>query len=125
MRPVMLFLIPAYNPENWLVDKTRSAMAKTWDNKEIITVDNGSTDQTLLVARRFASKTLSVTTQANQGAAATRNRAFSISQGSYIQWLDADDLLGREKISKQMEAREKCGTEKKLLSSAWGRFFYR
>jgi len=125
MKPLVSILIPAYNAENWIADTIKSAIAQTWENKEIIIVDDGSTDQTLAVARRFESKTLSVTTQANQGAAATRNRAFSISQGDYIQWLDADDLLGPDKVAKQMEAREEHATNKTLLSAAWGRFFYR
>jgi hypothetical protein len=39
-----------------------------------------------------------------------RNKAFSLCQGYYIQWLDADDLLSRDKVAKQMEARERgCG----------------
>jgi glycosyltransferase involved in cell wall biosynthesis len=88
-------------------------------------VDDGSTDQTLSIARRFASKTVAVVTQANQGAAAARNKALSISQGDYIQWLDADDLLAPDKIEKQMEAVGRCGTKRTLFSSAWGRFIYR
>jgi glycosyltransferase involved in cell wall biosynthesis len=125
MPPLVSILIPAHNAQEWIGDTIESALGQTWPRKEIIVVDDGSTDQTLSIARRFASKTAAVVTQANQGAAAARNKAFSLSQGDYIQWLDADDLLAPDKIEKQMEAAGRCGTKRTLLSSAWGRFIYR
>lgn len=125
MKPLVSILIPAFNSEQWIADTIQSALGQTWPRKEIIIVDDGSTDQTLAIARRFASDVVSVTTQPNQGAAATRNKAFSLSHGDYIQWLDADDLLAPDKIAKQMEAVERCGSKRVLFSSAWGRFIYR
>ena len=125
MHPLVSILIPTYNAQEWVGDTIESALEQTWPRKEIIVVDEGSTDQTLSIARRFASKTVAVVTQANQGAAAARNKALSISQGDYIQWLDADDLLAPDKIEKQMEAVGRCGTKRTLFSSAWGRFIYR
>ncbi len=104
MKPLVSILIPAYNAEAWISDTLRSAIAQTWEPKEIIVVDDGSTDRTLAVARQFESDQLRVVTQKNQGAAATRNKAFSLCQGDYIQFLDADDLMGPDKIAKQMEA---------------------
>src|SRR5258708_4364352 len=101
MKPLVSILIPAYNAQKWIVATIESAIAQTWGRKEIIIVDDGSTDQTLAVARRFASKDILVVTQKNQGASAARNHAFSLSQGDYIQWLDADDLLSANKIAKQ------------------------
>jgi glycosyltransferase involved in cell wall biosynthesis len=64
-------------------------------------------------------------TQNNQGAAATRNKAFSLSQGEYIQWLDADDLLAPDKIARQMAAVNTAAGRRTLLSSSWGQFMYR
>jgi glycosyltransferase involved in cell wall biosynthesis len=125
MEPLVSILIPAYNAQEWIADTLRSAIAQTWERKEIIVVDDGSTDQTLAVARRFESKRLRVVTQKNQGAAATRNKAFSLSQGDYIQWLDADDLLAPDKIARQMEALQRHESRRTLLSSEWAQFFYR
>ena len=125
MKPLVSILIPAYNSDEWIADTIRSALAQTWPSKEIIIVDDGSKDQTLSVARQFASKEVTVVTQVNQGAAAARNKAFSLCKGDYIQWLDADDLLSPDKIERQMEALERGGTCRTLLSSAWGRFMYR
>lgn len=122
MSPLVSILIPAFNAQEWLADTLRSALAQTWERTEIIVVDDGSTDQTLAVARQFESRGVRVYTQTNRGAAAARNEAFRLSRGEYIQWLDADDLLAPDKISLQMEAR---GSERTLLSSAWGWFLYR
>jgi len=125
MKPLVSILIPAYNSQLWISDTLRSAVAQTWPRKEIIIVDDGSTDQTLAVARRFECENVRVYTQKNQGAAATRNKAFSLSQGDYIQWLDADDLLTPDKISKQMEALDRSPSKVTLLSGPWGGFLYR
>lgn len=125
MKPLVSILIPAFNAQEWIADTLRSAIAQTWETREIVVVDDGSVDNTLAIARRFESKSVRVFTQKNQGAAAARNKAFSLSQGDYIQWLDADDLLAPDKIEKQMEALGKCGSKRTLFSSGWGRFMYR
>jgi glycosyltransferase involved in cell wall biosynthesis len=125
MIPLVSILIPAYNSQEWLPDTIQSALAQTWPRKEIIIVDDGSRDQTLAVARQFLSKEVNVVTQPNLGASVARNKALSISQGEFIQWLDADDLLAPDKIAKQMEVMEGIGSRRTLLSSSWGSFFYR
>ena len=56
MAPLVSILIPAYNAERWIADTINSALAQTWPSKEIIIVDDGSRDDTLRVARKFASK---------------------------------------------------------------------
>ena len=125
MTPLVSILIPAYNAEEWIAETIQSAVGQTWPRKEIIVVDDGSQDQTLRIARAFASSNVSVVAQANQGAAAARNRAFSLCQGDFIQWLDADDLLSRDKIAKQMQAQKDECSERTLLSCGWGHFMYR
>ena len=124
MSPLVSILIPAYNSQEWIKETIESALAQTWTSKEVIVVDDGSTDQTLEIARRYASKHVRVVTQPNQGAAVARNTAFSLAQGDYIQWLDADDVLDPYKVENQ--ARMVDGMSKRtLLSGAWGYFMYR
>jgi glycosyltransferase involved in cell wall biosynthesis len=125
MKPLVSILIPAYNAEEWIADTIKSALAQTWPNKEIIVVDDGSTDQTLSVARQFASETISLVTQENQGAAAARNRAFALCRGDLIQWLDADDLLAPDKIATQIEAFNSGASKRTLFSGPWAYFMYR
>jgi glycosyltransferase involved in cell wall biosynthesis len=125
MKPLVSILIPAYNAEHWLGDTLRSAVAQTWERKQIIVVDDGSKDETRRVAREFESFGVTVYTQKNQGAAAARNKAFSLCDGDYIQWLDADDLLNPEKISRQMQLAQELKNKRILISGEWARFIYR
>jgi glycosyltransferase involved in cell wall biosynthesis len=123
--PRVSILTPAYNADKWVAQAIRSALAQTWKNTEVIVVDDGSTDQTLEVARQFESEGVRVMTQKNQGAAAARNHALEVSNGDYIQWLDADDLLAPDKIERQLAALQECDSHRVLLSSSWAPFYYR
>ena len=88
-------------------------------------MDDGSTDDTLSIARQFASPDIGVISQQNQGASAARNTAFAHCQGDYIQWLDADDVLAPDKIARQIETLRPSESRRQLLSGAWGRFIKR
>ena len=124
--PLVSILIPAYNSSEWIAETLESAVAQTWPHKEIIVVDDGSTDDTLRVARLFSEKNVHVVTQSNQGAAAARNAALSICQGDYIQYLDADDILEPDKIEAQMRyLRSHDLSPRALVSGAWAQFHYR
>jgi len=123
--PLVSILIPAYNAQEWIGETLRSAIAQTWPHKEIIVVDDGSTDQTVAAARKFEAEGVRVVTQKNQGAAASRNTAFSLCHGEYIQWLDADDLLAPDKIASQMRVLEQYPDKRKLLSGGFAKFMYR
>jgi glycosyltransferase involved in cell wall biosynthesis len=124
-RPLVSILIPAYNAEKWIADTLRSAIAQTWEPKEIIVVDDGSTDRTLAIARQFESEQVRVVANEHQGAAATRNLALSLSQGEYIQYLDADDLMAPDKIESQLVALGDAASKRTLLSGSWAEFVYR
>jgi glycosyltransferase involved in cell wall biosynthesis len=124
-KPLVSILIPAHNAHEWIADTLRSAIAQTWERKEIIVVDDGSTDQTQAIARQFEAQGVCVFRQENQGASAARNKAFSLSNGDYIQWLDADDLLAPDKIARQMDLVKGGVGKRTLLSSTWGHFMYR
>ena len=125
MKPLVSIIVPAYNAERWIAEAIQSAVAQTWPRREIIIVNDGSTDRTAEVARRFASKEVAVLTIPNNGAAAARNHGFQLSQGDYIQWLDADDLLTPDKIERQLEAGREVASKRILLSSSWSPFYYR
>jgi glycosyltransferase involved in cell wall biosynthesis len=125
MKPLVSIIIPAYNAQEWIADTIQSALAQTWPHKEIIVVDDGSRDRTAAVARRFVSKEVAVVSTRNQGAAAARNHGLRLSQGDYIQWLDADDLLAPDKIERQLGASRQVDDARILLSSSWAYFNYR
>jgi glycosyltransferase involved in cell wall biosynthesis len=125
MDPLVSILIPAYNVERWIRDSLASALVQTWRRKEIIVVDDGSSDRTLEIARSFSSRKVLVVSQENQGASSARNRALSLCQGDFIQWLDADDLLAPDKIRRQIECSFECQDPGILFSAEWGYFAHR
>ncbi len=118
-------LIPAYNSEKWIKAAIQSALAQTWQNKEIIIVDDGSSDNTFQIAKEFESKTVKVISQKNSGACAARNRALSLSQGDFIQWLDSDDILAPDKIEIQLSNSDVSPQTRVLHLSGWGFFYFR
>jgi len=121
MTPLVSILIPCYNARPWLAPTLESALAQTWPAREIIVVDDGSRDGSVEVARTFADRGVKVIAQENRGASATRNCAYRLSQGEFIQYLDADDLLATDKIERQMALAEKTGPEV-VLCGTWSRF---
>jgi glycosyltransferase involved in cell wall biosynthesis len=125
MKPLVSILIPAYNAQDWIAESLGSAISQTWPRKEIIVVDDGSTDRTAEVARRFASKEIKVVSTANQGLSGAVNHAYRLSQGDYIQELDSDDFLSPDKIERQLAALRESDSKRILLSSPWAYFYYR
>ncbi len=122
MKPLVSILIPAYNAEQWLAETLQSALAQTWQNKEIIMVNDGSTDSSYSVARQFESCGVKVISQENRGASAARNRAFQEAQGDFIQHLDADDLLAPDKIERQVRLLSNEENSNCVTSGEWVRF---
>lgn len=114
-------LIPVFNAELFLDETLQSAINQTWQNTEIIVVDDGSTDNSLAVAKQYESNKVKIISRKNKGSAVARNTAFRHAQGDYIQYLDADDLLSPDKIRKQLDLLHKYG-DQYIVSSAWGRF---
>lgn len=124
MKPLVSILIPAYNAEEWVTEAIESAAAQTWERKEIIVVNDGSTDRTGEVAGRFAAENIKVVTTRNQGQPAAVNAAYRLCQGDYIQELDADDVLAPDKIEKQLAALREGDGPRTLLSGPRGYFYY-
>jgi len=100
--PLVSILIPAHNAALWLADTLRSALAQTWPRKEIVVVENGSTDATYQIAQSFLDRGVKVLSMPVANAAAARNHAFAVSSGDFIQYLDADDLISPRKIEVQL-----------------------
>lgn len=123
--PLVSILISAYNAQEWVAETLQSAVNQSWHRKEIILVDDGSTDGTAEVARRFHSKGVKVVSKENGGLSAGQNTAYRYCQGDYIQYLDADDLLAPNKIERQLAALRVGDSKRLLLSSPWAPFYYR
>jgi glycosyltransferase involved in cell wall biosynthesis len=125
VKDLVSVLIPAYNVERWIRQSLLSVLRQTWPRVEVIVVDDGSTDGTVDAARSIGSRAIKIVSQQNAGACAARNVALSHAQGTYIQWLDADDLLHPEKIARQLAGADSGLQSRTLITASWGRFFYR
>ncbi len=122
MPSLVSVVIPCHNAAPWLAATLASVRAQTWPTIETIIVDDGSTDDSLAIARLHGQRAV-ILTQANAGAAAARNRGLRAATGEYIQFLDADDLLAPDKIECQLRQLEKRAESARVVAAGpWGRF---
>ena len=125
MKDFVSILVPAYNAGKFIAKTIQSAIDQTWPNKEITVVDDGSRDDTFRIAKSFESGNLKVFRQDNTGACGARNKAFELCQGDFIQWLDADDLMEPDKISRQLQSIGDDERSRLVYTSSWGKFYSR
>lgn len=113
-------VIPAYNCAHTVAATIESCLAQDYDDLEIIVVNDGSTDQTSTVLAAFGAR-ITVVNQPNGGLAAARNTGQRMATGQYVVWMDADDLMIRDRIRLQaavLDANPECG----LVSSDFSAF---
>ena len=113
-------LIPCYNAERWIGEAIDSALAQDYRHKEIIVVDDGSTDGSRKIVASFGQGIRTELTP-NRGGNAARNRLLEMSSGEWLQFLDADDYLLPGKISSQIEALRDFEGVDVLCGPAWMR----
>jgi len=85
-------VIPVYNSEKFLEECLDSILAQTYQNIEIIAVDDGSTDSSLDILNRYSDK-VNVFSQKNNGLASALNLGISKMKGSWFKWFSPDDLM--------------------------------
>lgn len=91
-------IIPAYNAEKYIKECIESILSQTYENIQIIIVNDGSTDSTLKICESFNDKRLNIINQANKGVSSARNAGKSEATGDYIIFVDADDTLNKNMI---------------------------
>ena len=106
-------IIPVYNVENYLEECLESIVNQSLKEIEIICIDDGSTDNSLEILNKYASKydNLKVFSQENKGAGATRNFGISIAQGEYTYFMDADDILELNALEDLYQISKEKGTD--------------
>lgn len=103
--PLVSVIIPVYNAERYLEQTVRSVQAQTITDMEILLVDDCSTDGSAVIMRRLAAEDQRIRllmSSCNQGVATTRNIAIKNSRGTYLAFLDADDLWYPDKLRLQL-----------------------
>lgn len=102
MSELVSIIIPVYNAEKFIRDTVASIKAQTYDNYEVLLVDDGSTDNTVSVMREIENDRIKIYESEGKSAAAARNTGIKNAKGRYIAFIDADDLWDPEKLSKQI-----------------------
>lgn len=104
-------VIPLYNAAEVIAETIRSALAQTWADREILVIDDGSTDGSAEIVQTFGDQVRYFHFD-NAGVAKSRNRGITLSRGQYIALLDHDDLWDPTKLEKQvgvLETRPEVG----------------
>jgi glycosyltransferase involved in cell wall biosynthesis len=120
MSPLVSVIVPCLNGAPWLADAIESCLGQTYKNLQVIIIDNGSTDESLEVAGRYGSS-VEVLKRECKGASAARNMGLAHAKGELVQFLDADDVLDRDKIGAQIE-RLASAPVGSVASGGWARF---
>ncbi len=116
--PLVSVILPTYNRQKFIEEAIQSLLDQTYENFEVIIVDDGSEDKTEEVVRSFDDKRIIYIYQDNKGRSSARNLALSHAKGDYITFLDSDDLYYKEKIEKQVYFLEKNKNFSMVYTSA-------
>ncbi|HYF96517.1 MAG TPA: glycosyltransferase family 2 protein [Patescibacteria group bacterium] len=106
--PLVSVIIPCYNYGKYLPESIDSVFSQTYQNIELIIINDGSTDNTEEVAKEYIARYLNLQyiRQENKGIIATRNRCLQEAKGKYLIMLDADDLLDENYIQETVKVAE-------------------
>ena len=106
-------IVPVYNIENCLNRCMESLLAQTWENREIILVDDGSTDNSGKICDDYAiaNNNIYVIHKKNQGLGLARNSGLAMATGDYICFVDGDDYIDKDHIEKLMNKMEEDGSD--------------
>lgn len=107
MKPLVSIIIPTFNYAGYIRETVESALAQTYEQIEVIVIDDGSTDNTReVISDLIESNRLKYFYQDNRGLSSARNTGIRISEGKYISFLDSDDLISPKKVEVQLASLE-------------------
>src|SRR5262245_10729895 len=119
-------VIPAYNLADWIAETIGSVLHQTYQDLELIIVDDGSTDRTAEIAESVLRKgklRFEILQQENKGPSVARNRGWRAASGKWIQFLDADDLIHPQKIETQITQNRHAGSA--VIYSDWQHLYWK
>lgn len=118
--PLVSIVIPVYNGANYMREAIDSALAQTYENCEVIVVNDGSTDNSEEIALSYGDK-IRYFAKENGGVSTALNLAIEKMRGEYFSWLSHDDVYYPYKVKIQMDALRDCGDMTKIV---WGCYDY-
>lgn len=109
MEEKVSIIVPVYNAEKYIRETVDCVKAQTYENWELVLVEDGSTDESLCILETLERQDgrIRVVRQENGGAAKARNHGLSKATGRFVAYLDADDLWSSDKLEKQLAFMKK------------------
>lgn len=105
-------VIPVYNTEQYVEECIQSALNQTYKNIEVIVVNDGSTDNSLQIIRKYSDR-IKIINKENGGTATALNAGIKALTGEWFKWISADDVLYENATEIQVEAAKKLGDDAK------------
>ena len=112
--PMVSVIMPAYNAESTLMRAVLSVVHQTFTNWELLIIDDASADNTLSIAKEISAEDTRISVLSscvNLGAAASRNKGIRLCKGTYVAFIDSDDVWYPEKLEKQLDLISKTGAD--------------
>jgi glycosyltransferase involved in cell wall biosynthesis len=101
--PLISVILPVYNNELYVAEALNSILNQTYKNIEIICINDGSTDKSGEILNSFADKITLINNPKNEGIAASRNNGIARATGTFLAFMDGDDIWGKNKLEIQMQ----------------------
>jgi len=102
--PLVSVCIPVYNREEYIENTVNSVLGQTFQNFEIIIIDDGSTDNSILIIKSIQDSRIKLFQNGvNKGVVYSRNRYLEEASGNFIAMLDSDDIWAPNKLEKQLD----------------------
>ena len=121
MNPLISVVMSVYNGEKYVAAAIRSVLEQTWSNLELIVVNDGSSDASAAILGTIEDPRMKVLHQENKGQDAALNNGYAHSTGSFIKFMDCDDLLSPPTLEIQVNAL--LQSPEKIAYGEWYRFF--
>ncbi|MET0930335.1 MAG: glycosyltransferase family A protein [Aeromicrobium sp.] len=115
--PVLSVVVPVYNGAQHLDEALRSIRRQDYRRLDVVVIDDGSSDDSLAIARRHAriDRRVTVLSQANAGVGAARRAAVAAATGTFLTFIDADDTVTRSGIRRAMEVLAETGSDLSVM----------
>ena len=111
--PLVSVIIPMFNAQEWIVGLLHSILNQSYQNIEVILVNDGSTDESLALVEKFSKDLgeirMRVVNQENCGVSGARNEGVRNSTGELLAFVDSDDVWIREKVERQVKEMNELG----------------
>lgn len=119
--PKVSVVVPIYNMGKYLSKCVDSLLGQTYENVEIILIDDGSTDNSFSICQDYAQQYYNIIAihQANSGVSAARNRGLEVASGNYISFVDPDDFLAQNAYKIIVDLMEKNNSDIVLMKDYW------